>query len=289
MRTSHRAFVESRLAPPVSLVDTPALESGAPYGGCESSQGGLDGIADRRHERALSGRPRPRGVLENLRDGSSRSPSSPTRSCSPPGVDAEPAARPALRQGARRARRTSTSSTPAFFGYQPARGRDDGSRSTGSSWSAPGRRSRTPATTRRRTPARIGVFAGASVSTLPAAQPAAEPRAGAAVGDRSRSRIGNDKDFLATRVSYKLDLRGPASTCRPPARPRWWPCTLACQSLLDLRVRHGAGRRRRRSRLPQAPGYLHQEGASARPTGTAAPSTPAPRARSAATAWAWWC
>ena len=34
------------------------------------------------------------------------------------------------------------------------------------------------------------------------------------------------------------------SPCRPPARPRWWPCTLACTGAAGRRVRHGAGRRR---------------------------------------------
>ena len=41
----------------------------------------------------------------------------------------------------------------------------------------------------------------------------------------TRSLLGNDKDFLPTRVSYKLNLRGPSVTVQTRARPRWSPCT----------------------------------------------------------------
>jgi hypothetical protein len=37
--------------------------------------------------------------------------------------------------------------------------------------------------------------------------------------------LGNDKDFSSTRISYKLNLTGQASTCRLPARRRWSPRT----------------------------------------------------------------
>jgi hypothetical protein len=42
----------------------------------------------------------------------------------------------------------------------------------------------------------------------------------------SVAHIGNDKDFLSTRISYKLNLTGPASMCRPRAllRCRGAPC-----------------------------------------------------------------
>ena len=84
----------------------------------------------------------------------------------------------------------------------------------------------------------------------------------------------NDRDFLATRVAYKLDLTGPSvdradrlldlARRRPPGLPE--PA--------GRRVRHGAGRRRRRSASPQKAGYLLPGGrASSRPTATAGPST----------------
>ena len=42
---------------------------------------------------------------------------------------------------------------------------------------------------------------------------------------RSRCCSLNDRDFLATRVSYKLEPAGAERACRPPARPRWWRST----------------------------------------------------------------
>ena len=56
--------------------------------------------------------------------------------------------------------------------------------------------------------------------------------------------IGNDKDFLPTRVSYKLNLRGPSVNVQTACSTSLVAVHLACQSLLDRRVRHGAGRRR---------------------------------------------
>jgi len=35
--------------------------------------------------------------------------------------------------------------------------------------------------------------------------------------------MGNDKDFLPTRISYKLNLHGPACPCSQRARLRWLP------------------------------------------------------------------
>ena len=88
--------------------------------------------------------------------------------------------------------------------------------------------------------------------------------------------VANDKDFLATRVAYKLDLRGPASSSRPRAPRRWWPSTWPCQSLLSRRVRHGAGRRRHHRSAASTSGYLYQEG------GIASPRRPLPCLRRAA-------
>ena len=54
---------------------------------------------------------------------SSRSPSSPTRSCSPPASTPTLLARPRLRAAPRRARRASSCFDAGFFGFTPARGR----------------------------------------------------------------------------------------------------------------------------------------------------------------------
>ena len=86
---------------------------------------------------------------------------------------------------------------------------------------------------------------------------------------------GNDKDFLATRVSYLLDLKGPerqrADRLLDVAggRPR------GRQSLLVGRVRHGARGRRHASSCRTARATGTRKARSSRPTATAAPSTTA--------------
>jgi len=45
--------------------------------------------------------------------------------------------------------------------------------------------------------------------------------------------IGNDKDFLTTRVSYKLNLKGPSVTVQTACSTSLVATNLACQSLLN--------------------------------------------------------
>ncbi len=192
------------------------------------------------------------------------------------GVDPAPARRPAATSGpralldGRRAvrRRASSASRRA----RPSAW----TRSTGSSWSAPGRPWRTPATTPSASAGRVGVFAGSGASSYLLHN--LLPHRGAA-GDGSagcRSMLLNDRDFLPTRVSYKLNLQAaPAWWCRPPARPRWWRSTWparAC-SRASATWRWPAASR---SACRSAPATSTRRGASARRTATAAPSTPRP-------------
>ena len=77
----------------------------------------------------------------------------------------------------------------------------------------------------------IGVFAGMSVSSYwSGAIPGSDNRE--AVGDLS-SVIANDKDFLTTRVSYKLNLNGPSVNVQTACSSSLTAVHLACQSLLD--------------------------------------------------------
>jgi len=78
--------------------------------------------------------------------------------------------------------------------------------------------------------------------------------------------IGNDKDFLPTRVSYKLNLRGPSVNIQTACSTSLVATHLACQSLLnyqcDMALAGGVA-----IRLPQKRGYLYQEGGIASPDG----------------------
>ncbi|MEJ0094335.1 MAG: amino acid adenylation domain-containing protein [Methylocella sp.] len=78
--------------------------------------------------------------------------------------------------------------------------------------------------------------------------------------------LGSLQDFLATRVSYKLDLRGPSVNVQSACSTSLVAVAQACQSLMlyqsDMALAGGAS-----ITLPQRRGYLAQEGAMASPTG----------------------
>ncbi|HKS30089.1 MAG TPA: SDR family NAD(P)-dependent oxidoreductase [Pyrinomonadaceae bacterium] len=69
--------------------------------------------------------------------------------------------------------------------------------------------------------------------------------------------ISNDKDFLATRVSYKLNLKGPSLAVQTACSTSLVAAHLACQSLLngecDMALAGGVS-----IRLPQKAGYLFE-------------------------------
>src|SRR5438876_9182329 len=78
--------------------------------------------------------------------------------------------------------------------------------------------------------------------------------------------LGNDKDYAATRLSYKLDLRGPSVTVQTACSTSLVAIHMACQALLagecDLALAGGA-----KVRLPQQAAYLYQEGGILSPDG----------------------
>jgi acyl transferase domain-containing protein/acyl carrier protein len=109
---------------------------------------------------------------------------------------------------------------------------------------------------------RIGVFAGASMNTY-----MLSVNAHANLSTQPLPiLIGGDKDFLATRVSYKLNLRGPGVTLQTACSTSLVCVHFAAQSLLnqecDMALAGGVS-----VRVPHRDGYFYQEGGIASPDG----------------------
>ena len=114
-------------------------------------------------------------------------------------------------------------------------------------------------------PGAIGVYAGAGMNTYLLRNLYARYRDGSSVA-QYRLMLANDKDFLATRVSYKLNLRGPSLGVNTACSTSLVAVHLACLSLLagecDLALAGSV-----HIRVPQVRGYLHQEGMIFSPDG----------------------
>jgi non-ribosomal peptide synthase protein (TIGR01720 family) len=111
---------------------------------------------------------------------------------------------------------------------------------------------------------RIGVYAGVSLNTYALNLYSRGNR------DETTSNfqalLANDKDFLATRVSYKLGLTGPSIGVQTACSTSLVAIHLACQNLLygecDIALAGGAS-----VKFPQKAGYLYQEGGILSPDG----------------------
>ncbi|WP_414529158.1 SDR family NAD(P)-dependent oxidoreductase [Nodularia chucula] len=110
---------------------------------------------------------------------------------------------------------------------------------------------------------RIGVYAGASLNNYYSVD-LNRDRLGSA--QCYQTLIGNDKDFLTTRVSYKLNLTGPSITVQTACSTSLVATTLACQSLLnyqcDMALAGGVS-----IHVPQKSGYLYEQGGTLSPDG----------------------
>jgi acyl transferase domain-containing protein len=82
--------------------------------------------------------------------------------------------------------------------------------------------------------------------------------------------IGNDKDYLTTQVSYKLNLRGPSLVLQTACSTSLVAVCVACQSLLsyqcDMALAGGVG-----IQVPQRRGYWYQPGGIFSPDGRCRP------------------
>ena len=110
----------------------------------------------------------------------------------------------------------------------------------------------------------IGVYAGASSTTYGSrAMPGPEETDGA---DPVQTIIGAGRDFLTTRVSYKLNLRGPSVNVQTACSTSLVAVHMACRGILDrecdMALAGGAA-----ISVPQGCGYFHQAGSIASPDG----------------------
>ncbi|HEX8090494.1 MAG TPA: polyketide synthase, partial [Blastocatellia bacterium] len=112
---------------------------------------------------------------------------------------------------------------------------------------------------------RAGVFAGMSESSYLINNLLPNSALIESVGGLQVS-IGNDRDFLSTQVSYRLNLRGPSFTVQTACSTSLVAIHLACQSLLngecDMAMAGGVS-----VRVPQRQGYFYQEGGILSPDG----------------------
>jgi acyl transferase domain-containing protein len=110
----------------------------------------------------------------------------------------------------------------------------------------------------------IGVYAGVGASGYGFHVYADSALVGA-VGE-FQALLGNDKDYLASRVAYKLDLTGPAVVIQTACSTSLVAIHFACQGLLtgecDLALAGGVA-----IKFPQESGYLHREGGIGSPDG----------------------
>jgi len=110
----------------------------------------------------------------------------------------------------------------------------------------------------------IGVFAGCSLNSYLLHNLSSNPEFLAEFISSQQmgahpSLLGNDKDFLVTRISYKLNLRGPSVAVQSACSTSLVAVVQACQNLLnfqcDIALAGGVS-----VTFPQKRGYIYEEG-----------------------------
>jgi acyl transferase domain-containing protein len=121
----------------------------------------------------------------------------------------------------------------------------------------------------------IGVFAGSSQNTYLLNNLASHPGfltefLGFQQVGAHPSMLGNDKDFVASRIAYKMNLRGPGIAVQSACSTSLVAVVQACQNLLtfqcDLALAGGVS-----VTFPQKRGYIAEEGSLASPDGRCRP------------------
>jgi acyl transferase domain-containing protein len=110
----------------------------------------------------------------------------------------------------------------------------------------------------------VGVFAGTSISTY-LFQLLPQGRLPVSL-EALQLLLGNDKDYLATRVAYKLGLTGPAISVQTACSTSLVAVVLACQSLLQYTIDYALAGGVSIS-LPQDRGYQYEQGGILSPDG----------------------
>jgi acyl transferase domain-containing protein len=118
-----------------------------------------------------------------------------------------------------------------------------------------------PGTTARN----VGVYAGTSLNSYVIASLLTNPDVMLSAGGY-QAMLANDKDFLATRVSYKLNLCGPGVTIQTACSTSLVAVQMACQALLarecDMALAGGVS-----VNVPRVSGYLYEPGMILSPDG----------------------
>ncbi|MEV0323084.1 type I polyketide synthase [Streptomyces sp. NPDC050658] len=112
----------------------------------------------------------------------------------------------------------------------------------------------------------VGVFAGAGLNTYLLNNLRDRYETGTPL-DRWRLMIASDKDFLASRVAYALNLQGPGIVLNTACSTSLVAVHTACLSLLSGECEMAIAGASRLA-VPQTAGYLYQEGMIASPDGS---------------------
>lgn len=117
----------------------------------------------------------------------------------------------------------------------------------------------------KRAGASVGVFVGAAVSTYLLFRLHGRI-SGPSAPSQLLAMAGNDKDYAATQLAYRLDLKGPAVSVQTACSSSLVAVHMACQSLLsgecDVAIAGGVS-----IRVPHRVGYLHEPGGMLSPDG----------------------